>query len=143
MTEQVAIWDKGRIQALLGRSDKAVVEAIKGLYERQTADEQASGETRVHNGRGFNSRDARFLSDVAQRLPQYGDRMTPKQISVARKMLPKYWRQLLEIAEAKGAQVDYGAKSLKSEPAEEPIREIAKAPKPQEAPVQHEMWGSF
>ena len=104
---QIKIWTRADIQQLLARNDEAVKRAIVNLYQRQTASEQAHKETRVQNGVGFNARDAEFLTDIAQKLPRYNNNMTPKQLAVARKMLPKYWKQLLEVIEEKGGQVDY------------------------------------
>lgn len=109
---QATVWDKARVQNLIATNKGAVVRAIKVLYARQTADEQSIGETRVQNGRGFNSRDANFLTSIAKALPRYNDNMTDKQLRAARKMLPKYWRQLLEEIEEKGGQVNYGVKRV-------------------------------
>ena len=111
MTNEVRIWRKDDVLELLTRRDatgkKAVVNAIKGLYARQTESEKADKTTRCSNGRGFNAKDARFLSSIAQALPRYHDNMTDRQLYVARKMLRKYWRQLLEIIEEKGGKVEY------------------------------------
>jgi hypothetical protein len=111
MDTQVKVWRKDDVLELLARTDatgkKAVVNAIKGLYARQTEDERSDKTTRVSNGRGFNAKDARFLSDIAQKLPRYRDNMTDRQLYVARKMLRKYWRQLLEIIQEKGGVVEF------------------------------------
>lgn len=95
---QAKVWTKEDIQELLRVNDKAVARAITALYERQTAAEQADGETSVANGVGFNKIDAPFLTSIAKALPRYNGHMTERQLKVARKMLPKYWRQLVEIA---------------------------------------------
>jgi transposase-like protein len=110
------IWNKESIVSLLMQKDDAVVRAIQTLYARQTADERASSATKHSNGIGFTGTDARFLSSVAQALPQYNNKMTAKQLEVARRMLPKYWRQLLEAAAEKGAQVDMKVKRPKNVP---------------------------
>ena len=114
MDMQVRVWRKDDVIALLDTSDKAVVTAIKGLYARQTETERADKTTRIANGRGFNAKDAPFLSDIAIKLPKYADRMTPKQLAVARKMFRKYWRQLLELIQEKGGIVEFPT-SLKRE----------------------------
>ena len=121
----VKIWTRDDIVALLETSNKAVVRAIKQLYARQTSDEQSTKTTRVANGRGFNAKDAPFLSDIARKLPRYNDQMTPKQTAVARKMLKKYWRQLLEVIEENGGQVSYSASKRRSEPAFPPPSDFA------------------
>lgn len=122
------VWDRDQVVALLNTSKKAVVNAIKQLYARQTADEQASKMTRVSNGRGFNAKDAPFLSDIAKKLPRYNDNMTDRQLFVARKKLTKYWRQLLEVIEENGGQVSYTVKAPKREKAIEPLSEPAVSP---------------
>ena len=100
----IRVWTKEDVQELIRSNDAAVARAILALYARQTADEQRAETTRHHNGVGFNGRDAAFLSSVAKALPRWNNHMTPRQLAAARKMLPKYWRQLCEIANEKEAQ---------------------------------------
>lgn len=107
MGETAKVWDRGAVLQLLDTNPTAVVRAIKTLYGRQTADEQQTGDTRHHNKRGFNGTDARFLSDLAVKLPRYNNLLTDRQLVCARKMLRKYWRQLLEEIEQKGGAVSY------------------------------------
>lgn len=90
-------WTKESILRLIATSDDAVAAAITALHERQTEAEKNTGDAVERNGRGFNKRDADFLSSIAIRLPRYDNHMTPRQLEVARRKLPKYWRQLLEI----------------------------------------------
>lgn len=92
----VNIYSREQVKSLLN-TDANVAIAILGLYARQTADEQESADTVHQNGRGFNFQDAPFLTSIAQALPRWRNRMTPKQLAAARKMLPKYHRQLREI----------------------------------------------
>lgn len=101
------VWNKASIVELLMQSDAAVVRALKTIYARQTATEQACLSTVEHNGRGFTGVDAQVLSDIAQRLPRYNDRMTPRQMNLVRNKIKKYWRQLLEEVELKGGKVSY------------------------------------
>ena len=108
--------------------DRATVWALKRLLARQTTDEIATKTTRERNGRGFNGRDAQFLTDVAQKLPRYKDRMTPRQLGAVRKMLPKYWRQLLEEVELKGRPVEWPDKSVSGEEAPHPLEMRPMAP---------------
>ena len=75
--------------------DGVVIAALMTIYEKQTADEQVSGSTRWENGVGFNGRDAQFGTSLAQQYMRFG-RLSPKQISAARRMLQKYRRQLPE-----------------------------------------------
>lgn len=98
------IWDKDQILELLRVNDKAVARAILALYARQTADEQSGDRTSHSNGVGFNQIDARFMSSVAKALPKWNNHMTERQLKTARKMLPKYHRQLVEIANENAAR---------------------------------------
>lgn len=98
------MWDKDSIQTLLQHSDKAVLKALLQLYQRQTDSEQQMKATTDANGVGFNYRDSEILTDIAQRVFQWG-RLTPKQTVLVRARLMKYWRQLAEIANANGAPV--------------------------------------
>ena len=150
MDMQVKIWRKDDVIALLQSSDKAVVNAIKGLYARQTSAEQADRIMRIANGRGFNAKDAGFLSDIAVKLPRYSDRMTPKQLAVARKMLRKYWRQLLEIIEEKGGMVEFPtsikreiANSCGVDPVEDAYEVEASEARPASEPTSIGQWGIF
>lgn len=150
MDMQMKVWRKEDVLALLQDSEKAVVNAIKGLYARQTEAERADKTTRIANGRGFNAKDAPFLSDIAVKLPRYSDRMTPKQLYVARKMLRKYWKQLLQIIQEKGGVVEFPT-SLKREIANSciPADEVDYAAEEDEVPPPAEesrsigQWGIF
>lgn len=126
MQDQQVIWTKERIQLLLDRNDDAVKKALLTIFARQTSAEQAQNATVERNSRGFNSRDADFLSDIAKKLPLYGMRMTPRQMTHVRRQIKKYWSQLLEEIALKGGSVSYKiAKSPK-----EAIGEIAKIAAP-------------
>jgi hypothetical protein len=124
------VWDKGAVQALIATNNKALAKALWNIYQRQTSDEQSRLETTHRNGRGFTGHDARFLSDIAKRLPTYSFNMTPRQVAKVRPMMCKYWRQLLEEIEAKGGQVDYrqGAKSPNSDIADDGEDDLAETP---------------
>jgi hypothetical protein len=80
-----------------------VERAILALYERQTADEQAGGETRHDNAQGFTSADARRMSFVAEWLKKSNkNHLTrEKALTVYGPKLHKYSGQLARIAIAK------------------------------------------
>ncbi len=96
-----------KVVAVLARTDKAATEfvgrAVYALFERQTRDEQALDATMLHNGVGFSGCDAEILSSFAKFWKKTGF-LTPKQLVIARKKLPKYRKQLAEIAEEKRAE---------------------------------------
>lgn len=90
-------WTSEDIKALLIESDKAVARAILAIYGRQTADEQAVGETTQHNGVGFNGVDANFLSSLAKFYQSKGF-LSAGQVKYGRKAIMKYAGQLVNIA---------------------------------------------
>ena len=90
-------WTKADIRKLLEDSDKAVARAILAIYGRQTADEQAVGETTQHNGVGFSGVDANFLSSLAQFYTTKGF-LSQGQTKYGRKAIMKYAGQLVNIA---------------------------------------------
>lgn len=96
-----------QIVALLKTNDKAIARALVALNARQTADEQASENTRHHNGMGFRPCHARMGTSMAKFFERNGY-LTPKQINYWRlpmkggKMkIEIYAGQLLEVAKAK------------------------------------------
>jgi hypothetical protein len=77
--------------------------ALRGLvvlYEHQTADERAAGTTYNLNGVGFTGNDAEILTSFAQQYQERGS-LSVRQMSVLHRRMPKYARQLLNIATAK------------------------------------------
>lgn len=99
------VWSKETIQSLLDTNDRAVERALVQVYRNQTQAEQANQCTRVHNGVGFTSVDAEFMSALAVSCLDYG-RLTDRQLVYARKGIKKYWGQLLSIIEQRyGKQV--------------------------------------
>ena len=70
--------------------------AIRGLlriYEDQTAEEQNAGHTHDHNGVGFTGVDGEILSSFASQIEK-GRNMSPKQMALIYKKMPKYAAQL-------------------------------------------------
>lgn len=98
---------KNDIVSLLATNDKAVCRALVVLNERQTHDEQTTEHTKHLNGRGFRPAHARMGTSMAKFFTRNGY-LSPKQIAYWRRPMktgtPRiaiYWRQLLEVAEAK------------------------------------------
>lgn len=91
------MWTKEQVRNILLTNDDQLAKAVVLLYRRQTADEQRVGETRHRNGVGFNGTDAQILSSFAKFYMRTGF-LTPKQLFIARKKMPKYAGQLADIA---------------------------------------------
>jgi hypothetical protein len=96
-------WTPDEIVAALGRSDLFVGRAVAALYERQTAYEKDAKVTKEDNKVGFNGVDAEILSSFAEQFKRRGF-LTPKQLVIARRKMPKYRKQLAEIAAEKNGQ---------------------------------------
>lgn len=89
-----SLMDLGKPESILdSHSRKFISKCLLIVYANQTASEQAAGQTVVHNGKGFNGKDAGFLSSLAQ----WAERreLTDKQSRYAAKLLAKYRRQIL------------------------------------------------
>ena len=90
-------WTKDEMKDILTRYDDQLCRAVVKIWEYQTADEQKVGETKEHNGVGFNGTDAHILSSFAEFYKRTGF-LTQKQIVIARKKMMKYAGQLCRIA---------------------------------------------
>ena len=91
------VWSEDEIRELIQTNDKVLYGALRKLYACQTADEQSTGETKHHNGVGFNGVDSKIMSSFAEFLNRTGF-LTVKQKAVARRKLVKYNKQLTRLA---------------------------------------------
>jgi hypothetical protein len=105
----MAVISKDQIQNLLATNSKAVARALVVLMENQTADEQASDNTRYLNGKGFRPCHAYMGTRMAKFYLARGF-LTEKQIAYWRKPMKGgqtriaiYWAQLQDAAERKAA----------------------------------------
>lgn len=94
------MWTAERIVHLLNTNDKAVERAVVAIYERQTQDEKAASVTCHDNSVGFSGCDA-IRGSYWARLIKRGYHLYPDKLAKARRMVVKYRRQLVEIANAK------------------------------------------
>ena len=90
-------WTKEGIRGMLNSNDRWLQRGLLAIYKLQTADERTHRFTKHTNGIGFNKRDAKFLSSLAESLREYG-RLTPRQTKACRKVMAKYAGQLAKIA---------------------------------------------
>ena len=89
------VWSKESIQELLDRNDEAVIRAMLEIYNRQTTDEQKYKDTHLYNSVGFTGVDANIMSSFTEYYEKY-NKLSPKQMAIARKKMKKYWSQLLD-----------------------------------------------
>lgn len=90
------------IKAKVSSNPRWAERAILVIYEYQTREEQVVGETQENNGVGFNGVDAFILSSFATQIAT-GRTLSPKQLAIAYRKLPKYAGQLVKVAEAKAS----------------------------------------
>jgi hypothetical protein len=78
--------------------------AVRGLlkiYEFQTDDEQTIGCTVEFNNVGYSGCDSDILSSFAEQVLK-GRKLSEKQMAIVFKKIPKYRRQLMDVADARG-----------------------------------------
>jgi hypothetical protein len=93
------IYEPKEIRELVGSNQAWAERALQALYAKQTTDERNSHQTIEKNHVGFNGVDAEILTSFAEQLAT-GRRqhLSPKQLAIAYKKLPKYAKQLHQIA---------------------------------------------
>jgi hypothetical protein len=84
----------------LSSDPRWVRRALIVLLERQTLDEQHAQDTKYLNNQGFTAADAPLLTSFAQQIER-GRELSEKQLKWAYSKLPKYAKQLAQVAEAK------------------------------------------
>lgn len=82
----------------LRTNERWAVQGLLRVYANQTSDEQHAHETREHNGIGFTSLDAEYLSACAQSHLDRGQISRGRMVYVLQKM-PKYAAQLMATAD--------------------------------------------
>lgn len=106
MDEVKKVWNKTAIQALLETNPKALIRALRVVYNNQTESEKNSHATTDDNGVGFTGVDAELLTSFADQARVRGT-LSPKQMDLLKKKMPKYWKQILQEAERNGHTVCY------------------------------------
>jgi len=83
------------LQAKLRSDSRWAQRALLAIYKNQTADEQRAANVTHDNGMGFRCMDSIILTSFANQLQTRGS-LSPKQMSVVFKLMPKYARQLMK-----------------------------------------------
>ena len=81
-------------KALLEANDHVLANVLIFLYNRQTEVEQQQEGTIERNSRGFNGVDGQIFTSFSKQLISRGY-LSPKQLDLCRKKLPKYWKQVI------------------------------------------------
>lgn len=94
-------WTEQEIITFLKRKDKTgvkfTIRALQALYRRQEPDEQAARTSLWSNGIGFNAYDAPVIANIIWWLNNRRV-ISSAQLEKLREVLPRYRRQLTEIA---------------------------------------------
>jgi len=98
--EKPSVYTAEYIKIMLATDTKWLYRGIVAIYKKQTDDEQAVQETMESNGVGFNSCDAKRLSQYAQEILHTG-KLSERNRIVARQIMLKYAGQLARIANNK------------------------------------------
>jgi hypothetical protein len=100
-------WTVDEIKQNLRINDTWVYRGIVAIYNLQTIEEKDVNETTEQNGVGFNGVDANILSSFANQIiswensdtcKKYRTPLSKKQLTIARKKIIKYSKQLAKIA---------------------------------------------
>ena len=87
------------VREQLKTNERWAKHALLKIYELQTAEEQASGYTKVYNGVGFSGVHGEIMSSLAEQLISKGW-LSYKQMQLVYKIIPKYTRQVIMISDA-------------------------------------------
>lgn len=94
-------YTKDQIQEKIRTNVSWTIRTLEVLFDRQEEDEKETYQTVYQNGRGFNGRDSEILTSFynqVQKRRRYNNPqlLSEKQMYICQKLLPKYWRQILE-----------------------------------------------
>lgn len=82
----------------LSSNSKWALNALVRIYAYQTEEEQRIEHTHDHNGVGFTGVDGEILTSFAKQYERRGF-LTPKQMTILFKKMPKYWMQIVSISD--------------------------------------------
>lgn len=101
------IWNEDQIKYLILTNESVLYSCLKNLYDCQTEEEKAIGNTQEENGIGFNAYDAPFLSAMIKDLDKYGH-LTYGQREKTKHILQKYSKQLVKMANSRKYNKEVG-----------------------------------
>jgi len=86
------------LKTKLGSDPRWAKHALLKIFEFQTSEEKSIEHTREHNGIGFTGVDGEILTSFAKQFERKGY-LSPKQMNLLFKKMPKYWKQILSISD--------------------------------------------
>lgn len=92
---------KNTLKYQIANSDNKAIHALMTIYSYQTDEEKHKIMTIEHNGIGFSSVDSTILSSFAEQFHRNG-KLSNKQMTLLKKIMPRYAGQLLKLSFANG-----------------------------------------
>jgi hypothetical protein len=83
------------LQSKLSSDTRWAQRALLAIFRNQTSDEQVSANVTHYNQMGFRCMDSIILTSFANQLQTRGS-LSPKQMSIVFRLMPKYARQLMK-----------------------------------------------
>ena len=83
------------LQSKLSTDVRWAQRGLLAIFRNQTEDEKVAADVKHHNSMGFRCMDSIILTSFANQLQQRGS-LSPKQMNVVFKLMPKYARQLMK-----------------------------------------------
>ena len=111
---------KAEIIKTIESNERALKRAIMIVFDNQTVEEKMYGKSNEENRKGFNKVDAEIMSKIALKI-QRGQELNFNDIIIARRKMPKYWKQIMVRAKA-NIEKHYKIKKEKQSVEEEQIR---------------------
>ena len=112
---------RGFVREMVATDVRWALRALVVVYSFQTESEKVAEQTSVQNCVGFTGCDAEFLTSLAKQYERRGS-LSDKQIALLHKVMPKYWKQLIDASDKEKLEASYLAylekKSLEKEQAE-------------------------
>ena len=87
-------WDETTLKRSIRRSPAVAIRALMLVYSYQLEIEKASGDSIERNNVGFGLYDVEELTALAKQKIG-GRKLLPHQVDKLRRVMPKYWRQVL------------------------------------------------
>jgi hypothetical protein len=97
---------RGFLKGKLSSDDRWALRALMVVYSFQTVEERLQMVTKVENSVGFTGYDAEFLTGLVVQYKGSGS-LSSVQLKCLRKMMPKYWKQILEVSDREKLERQY------------------------------------
>ena len=91
---QIATFVRNKLKT----NEQWAMAALLKIYEFQTADEKAVGQTHDYNNVGFSGVDGEIFSSFAKQYKERGW-LSPKQKAIVMKRIHKYTRQIIQVSD--------------------------------------------